>query len=173
MLPIGHASTRQSVERRAVIVDLKVAQLVHDDILNAMRRCLDQIQIECHGPGASAAPPAGAHSPDANRWFDRSQCLRGTNTSLQPSLKDGDRMCTVAIIERCADRRRHLRIRHQCVQVPTDHLYAGMFAMADLQAVLTPQVEMCLSRRGPLLHGHWVKLSEMTLLPCDPRHPSL
>ena len=46
LLPVRHAPAQQSVEGRAVIMHPQVAELMHDDILNAVQRSLHQVSVQ-------------------------------------------------------------------------------------------------------------------------------
>jgi len=46
------------------IVLFQVAQLVHDHIINAFRRHLDELEVEDQLPGRGAASPLRFHAPD-------------------------------------------------------------------------------------------------------------
>lgn len=49
-LPVRHASRKQPVERRRVVVVRQMAQLVHDHVLDAVDGCLHQLQVEREPP---------------------------------------------------------------------------------------------------------------------------
>ena len=63
LLPVGHAASEQAVEGRGVVVVLEVAELVHDDVVDAVDGHLDEVESEGYPTFAAATPPTGTHFP--------------------------------------------------------------------------------------------------------------
>lgn len=50
-----------------MVMDAEVAKLVHEHVLDAVKRCLHKLEIEQNVSCLSAATPAPGHRPDDNR----------------------------------------------------------------------------------------------------------
>ena len=62
--PVRHAAGEQAVKCLGVVMVLQVAELVHDDVLNAVYRGLNQGDVERDATGGSATSPPRAHTSD-------------------------------------------------------------------------------------------------------------
>jgi hypothetical protein len=67
MLPIGHTSSEQPKKPFVVGVDAEVAELMNDDIVNALRRGFDKVRIQDDVGCACATAPTFMHFRQPNR----------------------------------------------------------------------------------------------------------
>ena len=70
------SQSRKPEEGGAVIVHLKVAELMHDHVLDAVQRCLDQLRAERDGPRLRTASPAAVHLSNPQCGVSASQAGR-------------------------------------------------------------------------------------------------
>ena len=68
-LPVGHAAAQQLIERRAVTVNLQMAKLVCEHVIDAVDRRLDQVQIQQDMARPGATSPAMLHTADRQLRF--------------------------------------------------------------------------------------------------------
>jgi len=45
LLPVGHTAGYELIEGRGVVVVFEVAELVHDDVVDAVDGCLDEVKV--------------------------------------------------------------------------------------------------------------------------------
>jgi len=78
-----------------VVVVLEMAQLVHDDVFNAMDGKLNEIKVQGYSSGWGTAAPTSLHLSDMQTGLRHSMARSNGSTIFKISIKN--RFCMVAV----------------------------------------------------------------------------
>lgn len=82
-LPVREQAVQEAVEAPAVVSVFKVAEFMHDDVIDAWQRRLNQTRVEQHQAARPETAPTSRQPLDADRRRCMTETLKGWEDTLQ------------------------------------------------------------------------------------------
>ena len=151
-----------------MVVMEKVAELVHDDVLDAVNGSLDEIDVEREPPGKAAAAPARSHSADHECGRGDPMAGRNRETGVKVAGEDVTGALTVPSSDSIADPIAFGLVGHADIQEEATEFRRTPTASLNLESVLPTEVDKRLAADVPVRCGQRMECSHLVEMARDP-----